>query len=338
MAGATNLIEKRCKPVPPKFLFLEPHNHWKTFQMPLLLLYLLWALAKVPAGYAQDVNDNTNAVEQGRYILHAGNCISCHTNFKGSGSFLAGGRELVTEFGSFYAPNITPHPVQGIGNWTFEDFQLAMTNGVSPQGHHYYPVFPYAAYSGMKTSDLEDLWSYLQTVPPAPSINRSHKLKFPFSFRPALLIWKKLFFQPERFHIDPEHSSAWNRGFYLVKILGHCQECHTPRNFLGALKSRDAFSGTKFKVDDEKIPNITPDIESGIGDWDTGDISWFLQTGFLPNGDVAGSSMAEVIEHSTSHLTRSDREAVAIFLGSLRAIHNPSLITRVLIDSSEDNW
>lgn len=287
---------------------------------------------------AQDTDKNTNAIERGRYILHASNCISCHTDFKAGGRLLAGGREIVTEFGSFYSPNITPHPVHGIGNWTFDDFQLAMTTGRSPEGHHYYPVFPYTAYSGMTTADLKDLWAYLKGVPPASSVNRRHQIKFPFSSRPTLLVWKKIFFKPDSLHLRLESSSTWNRGSYLVQILGHCQECHTPRNFFGALKSREAFSGAKSKVKDDKIPNITPDLASGIGAWDIGDISWFLQTGFLPNGDVAGGTMAEVIEHSTSLLTPSDREAMAVFLSSLTPIHNTSLARTSGSDSSADNW
>ena len=141
-----------------------------------------------------------------------------------------------------------------------------------------------------------------------------------------------------KFQSNPEESVDWNRGFYLVAILGHCRECHTPRNLFGAVKTKDAYSGAKSKVTDEKIPNITPDLESGIGAWNKEDITWFLETGFLPDGDVAGGIMAEVIEQSTSFLTPSDRNSIAIFLNSLSPVHNPSLIEQSNIDSAGENW
>ena len=123
--------------------------------------------------------------------------------------------------------------------------------------------------------------------------------------------------------MDPPRSSEWNRGAYLVSALGHCHECHTPRNFLGATKPSLSFAGTTYGPDNEKIPNITPDRETGIGDWGRDDIIWLLQTGFLPDGDVVGSSMADVIEHSTSQLTVADQSAIATYLQSLMPIHNP---------------
>ncbi len=121
-----------------------------------------------------------------------------------------------------------------------------------------------------------------------------------------------------------------------MEVLGHCQECHSPRNFMGAVKKRNAYSGAKHPTENGYIPNITPDPTSGIGDWEAEDISWFLETGFLPDGDVTSGVMAEIIETSTSQLTANDREAIAIFLKSLLPIRNPSLERKT--DISEENW
>ena len=313
-------------------------SHSANFQLLGLLLFLFTIMSSGTRASAQEANNPTDSESKGRYILHASNCISCHTDFKNSGPLLGGGREIVTEFGTFFSPNITLDPIYGIGKWTFKDFESAVTKGISPQGYHYYPVFPYTSYTGITTADLKDLWSYLQSVPRSATINRRHQIRFPFSFRPALFFWKKLFFAPTKFQSNPEKSQDWNRGFYLVATLGHCRECHTPRNLFGAMKIKDAYSGAKSRTTDEKIPNITPDRESGIGTWNNEDITWFLETGFLPDGDVAGSTMAEVIEQSTSFLAPSDRNSIAIFLKSLAPIHNPSFIEQSNMDSAEENW
>ena len=313
-------------------------SHSVNFQLLGVLCFLFTTVPDGTVASSDEANRAASSVSKGRYLLHASNCISCHTDFKNSGPLLGGGRAIVTEFGTFFSPNITSDPVYGIGKWTFKDFESAVTKGVSPQGHHYYPVFPYTSYTGITTADLRDLWSYLQSVPRSAAINRSHQIRFPFSFRPALLLWKKIFFSPMKFQSNPEESEDWNRGFYLVATLGHCRECHTPRNLFGAVKTKDAYSGAKSKVTDEKIPNITPDLESGIGTWNKEDITWFLETGFLPDGDVAGGIMAEVIEQSTSFLTPNDRNSIAIFLNSLSPVHNPSFIEQSNIDSAEENW
>ena len=338
MADASNPIESKCSFLLLRMSAVISLSLSLNFQLLGLLCFLF---AIIPSGIvasAQEANNTTDSVSKGRYILHASNCISCHTDFKNSGPLLGGGRAIVTEFGTFFSPNITLDPTYGIGKWTFQDFELAVTQGMSPQGYHYYPVFPYTSYAGITKADLQNLWSYLQSVPRSTMMNRRHQIRFPFSFRPALFFWKKLFFTPTKFQSNPEKSQDWNRGFYLVATLGHCRECHTPRNLFGALKIKDAYSGAKSKTTDEKIPNITPDPESGIGTWNNEDITWFIETGFLPDGDVAGSTMSEVIEQSTSFLTRSDRNSIAIFLKSLAPVHNPSFTKHSNMGSTDENW
>ena len=272
---------------------------------------------------ASEDNLSPDQVSRGAYLVRAGGCISCHTNTKNSGDELAGGVALKTNFGTFYAPNITPDPKFGLGNWSKNDFITAMTKGVSPRGLHYYPAFPYTSYSSITRTDLSDLWAYLKTVVPSKTRNREHDLPFPLSIRLSAMAWKLLFFRPLTDTTDINKTSEWNRGAYLVTALGHCAECHTPRTLFGAPKKQYSFSGTRQGPDSEVIPNITPDPKTGIGNWNSTDIIWYLKTGFLPDGDVAGSSMADVIDHSTSHLTDNDLLAVATYLQSLQPVYRP---------------
>ena len=286
-----------------------------------------------------DENDlNSQQLRRGAYLLRAAGCVACHTNSEHNGIFLAGGRALKTPFGTFYTPNITADPTHGIGNWTESDFVTAMTQGVAPNGTHYYPVFPYTAYSGITPMDLTDIWAYLQALPSSFTSNRKHDIKFPFSIRLTNWAWKLMFFRPTTYRADHTRSPEWNRGSYLVGSLGHCGECHTPRNIFGAIKSHYAYAGTKHGPGGEKIPNITPDQETGIGDWSQSDITWLLQTGFLPDGDVVGSSMADVVEHSTSHLTTEDQSAIAIYLKSLTPIYNQMPTNKGPAEDNINNW
>ena len=287
---------------------------------------------------ASEDNLSPEQVLRGAYLLRAAGCVACHTDYEHGGTLLAGGRGLKTPFGIFYTPNITADPKYGIGNWNKHDFITAMTRGISPDGSHYYPVFPYTAYSGITADDLSDLWAYLRTVPLSRAPNRKHDVKFPFSIRLTNWAWKLMFFRPKAHRTEPTHSPEWNRGSYLVTTLGHCSECHTPRNLLGATKSKYAYAGTKQGPDGEKVPNITPDQKTGIGDWSQSDITWLLQTGFLPDGDVVGSLMADVVEHSTSHLTVDDQSAIAIYLQSLMPVRNPLKTNRGDEERDTDNW
>ncbi len=258
----------------------------------------------------------TGDAERGEYVLFMGGCIACHTDAKNGGKPLAGGRALPTPFGTFYSPNITPDAATGIGGWTEQDFVRAMTEGRSPEGHYYYPAFPFTSYTRMSEQDLADLKAYLDSVPAVASPAKPHELSFPFSLRPLLFGWRTLFFEPGPFQPDPAKSERWNRGAYLVQGPGHCGECHTPRNFLGAPDASHPLAGTASGPDGKKVPPITPQPD-GLGDWSASDIAYMLQTGILPDGDAAGGAMAEVIDDATGHLTKDDRDAIAEYLLSL---------------------
>lgn len=273
------------------------------------LLTFLALLAAIFPARAQDA-------KRGEYLAAAGGCLACHTEEKKGAEPFAGGSALKTPFGSFFAPNITPHPQAGIGAWKEADFMRALRDGVRPDGAHYYPAFPYASYTRIVDSDLRDLYAYFRSLPPSAHASQAHDLKFPFGFRFLNMIWKWLFFTPGPFVPDAAKSQELNRGAYLVQALGHCGECHTPRNFLGAPK-RDRFLAGGKGPDDKSIPNITPTRLKNMSD---GDLLQYLQTGITGDGDVAAAPMSEVITNTLAKLTTPDINAVVAYLRSLTAL------------------
>ena len=171
--------------------------------------------------------------ERGREIFTIGGCVSCHAAPDAKGEqklVLTGGRSFVTEFGTFYAPNISPDPEAGIGTWRAVDFVNAMKHGVSPEGRHYYPAFPYTSYARIKIEDLLDLWAYMKSLPVSAEANTPHAVGFPFSIRRGLGLWKRLYLDPAPVM---QVGADLERGRYLVEGPGHCGECHTPRSAIG---------------------------------------------------------------------------------------------------------
>lgn len=265
--------------------------------------------------------------ENGRYMYFAGGCGSCHAapaSAKCSDPSTkdyfepVGGRCLKSDFGTFYVPNITQDKENGLGGWSEQDFIRAMTKGKSPDGKNYYPAFPYVSYQRMTQSDLRDLWAFLQTLEPIASSVPDHDLSFPYNIRLGLSIWRGLYLDGETFKPDPTKSAKLNRGAYLVEGPGHCGECHTPRNSLGGKIEAKRLSGGPAPEGDGSVPNITPD-QTGIGSWSEKDIVFALETGFLPDGDVIGGSMAAV-QRNMAQLTAEDREAIAAYLKSIPPI------------------
>jgi mono/diheme cytochrome c family protein len=224
--------------------------------------------------------DEGDSVGRGEYLVRAGGCISCHT--APGGQQLAGSRALATPFGTFYTPNITPDPETGIGRWTDAQFLRALREGVRPDGANYFPVFPYSSFTGITDSDALAIKAYLFSRPAVRRQNRPHDVPFPFSWRFLQTGWKLLFFTPGPFHPAAERSAAYNRGAYLVTALAHCGECHTPRNFLGAVRSGQRLAGTPDGPDGQLVPNITPDPSTGIGRWEKEEVVELLRTGTTP--------------------------------------------------------
>jgi mono/diheme cytochrome c family protein len=259
--------------------------------------------------------------KKGQYIIKAGGCLGCHTEEKKDAVPFAGGRALKTPFGVFFGPNITPDRQNGIGSWTEADFLRAMRHGMRPDDANLFPAFPYPSFTKIVDEDVSNLWAYLRTLPPSRQANRPHDLPFPFGWRFPVTVWKWLFFSPGPFTGVPGLSPAANRGAYLVQALGHCGECHTPRNFLGAPK-RDRFLAGGKGPNGKDIPNLTP---TGLKKRSDGELKDFLLYGLTPDGDVPSEAMGEVIRNTTSQLTPGDFEALIAYLRSLPPLPDASL-------------
>jgi mono/diheme cytochrome c family protein len=264
-------------------------------------------LEPVPAGEPDLAN--------GRTLFFAGDCTSCHLSpNQDDRTRLGGGKPLPSPFGTFYPPNISPH-ADGIGSWTVAQFVRAMRGGVSPDGRHYYPAFPYTSYQRMRAADLRDLFAYLKTLPPVPGQAPDHALPFPFNVRRGLGLWKLAVLDGKVFEPDPGKPESWNRGAYLVEGAAHCAECHSARTALGMIPAERRYAGGPNPEGKGFVPNITPD-KTGLADWSKGDIAEVLSSGLTPEGDSVGSNMTEVVRN-TSQLAQADRDAIAEYVKSL---------------------
>lgn len=289
------------------------------FLATLVALYWSGARPRVDLSNLQFASKG-DMIDRGEYIARLAGCVSCHTDIDNDGALLAGGRRLELDGqGVFVGGNITPDPDAGIGSWTAEEFVVALRYGLSPEGKHYYPVFPYTSFSRMRTGDLVAVYEYLKTVPPIPQKAPLSEPRW-YLMRGGLRFWKKLYFSPRNLQPNPLEPARWNRGSYLVHAVLHCAECHSPRNKLGALVMGAAFSGSRGLPGGDSAPNITSSEAAGIGYWSDSDIKQFLQLGIKPNGDRASGLMAEVIRASTSKLKYADLDAVTEYLISLPAI------------------
>jgi mono/diheme cytochrome c family protein len=274
-------------------------------------LFLLFAAT---CGFAQ------GDAKRGEYLSKAGGCLGCHTAEEKEGAKekpvpYAGGRMLKTPFGTFHGPNITPHPEAGIGRWSEADFIRALREGRRPDGAHYFPSFPYPSFTLISDADLRDLWAYLRTLPPNARQSEPHDLGFLYRWRFTVGVWKWLFFTPGPLVADAGQSAVLSRGRYLTTALGHCGECHTPRNFMGATKKDRLLAGAK-----DVAPNLTP---TRLKTWGDDALRSFLTTGLTADGDVPAKEMGEVIANTTSQLTPADLNAMIAYLRSLPPLPEP---------------
>jgi mono/diheme cytochrome c family protein len=290
---------------------MTPHRVLALLSLSALALFLARA---APAMAADDA-----AIARGDYLFAAGDCAACHTDKKASEPPLSGGRALTTPFGTFYGPNITPDPDTGIGHWSEADFHRAMREGRDDEGRYMFPVFPFTSFTGMADQDIADLYAYLMSQPPVKRESRAHEVKFPFGWRFLLLGWRSLYFSPGPLQPVEDRTDEWNRGRYLAEAVVHCEECHTPRNFLGALDRDHAYAGNPHGSDGNAAPDLTSDAKDGLGDWKVDDITEVLATGITPDGDSVGEGMTEVVE-GTAKLAAADRLAIAIYIKSLPAL------------------
>lgn len=258
---------------------------------------------------------------RGETVFWAGGCASCHAAPGADGEQrlqLGGGLELATEFGTFVAPNISSHPENGLGSWSEEDFLNAMMRGVSPDGRHYYPAFPYTSYARMEPQDVADLFAFMKTLPAVEGEAGDHKLGFPFNIRRGLGLWKALHLDSEPILALPDNApDELLRGRYLVEGPGHCGECHSPRDFSGGIKQDEWLAGAVSAEGDGVVPNITSG-EGGIGGWSQSDIAYYLESGFTPDFDSVGGAMVSV-QKNMAQLEDADRQAIAAYLKAVEA-------------------
>ena len=287
------------------------------------VVYLYFAGNSRPLPSISSTNGEAEErVEAGRYLATAGNCYSCHT--RPGGDAFAGGVALHTDFGVIHSTNITPDPETGIGDWSDAEFVRAMHEGISANGEHLYPVFPYTSYTKVGEDDVLAIFAYLKTIDPVMYSPPENDMYFPFGQRRLMAIWKSLFFESDRFTADPALSDEVNRGAYLVQGLGHCGACHSPRNLLGAEKTSDGLIGGDHidqvapgKMRMWSAVNLTP-ASNGLRAWSKDDIASYLKTGYSKMGVTFGP-MNKVILNSTQHLSDGDLNAMAAYLTSLPA-------------------
>ncbi len=253
-------------------------------------------------------------VARGAYLARAGDCAACHTD-RGGAAF-AGGKAIATPFGTLFASNLTPDARTGIGAWSAAQFWRAMHNGRSADGRLLYPAFPYPNFTEITRADADALFAFLRSQLPVTQANRPHALRFPYDLQVSLAVWRALFFSPGVYEPVVERSVQWNRGAYLVRSLGHCAACHSPRNAFGATRDSLELSGGLIPLQNWYAPSLASSAEAGVADWSTGEVSALLKTGLAPRGATLGP-MAEVVFRSTQYLNDADVAAMTEFLRSL---------------------
>ena len=280
-------------------------------------LVVFWAITSAKTPEFSSVENYSGNLKKGEYVFNASGCASCHSSVDATQAeklVLTGGRSFPSPFGTFYAPNISMHKINGIGAWSEEDFANAVRHGVSPKGTHYYPSFPYTAYAEMTDQDIADLWVYFRSIPESSTPSIDHDLPIYVRWRRLLAFWK-LFNKREPIIDLVSTDAKIQRGAYLVETLGHCGECHTSRNFIGGLKYEYWLGGAKNPTGRGMIPNLTLAKLT----WNTEEIVEYLASGFTPDYDVAGGHMADVVEN-TSKLTEEDRLAIAEYLKAIAGV------------------
>lgn len=292
-------------------------NLFRVVALALAGLALFWGLTRPETVPEQAMAAVTGDATRGELVFHASGCASCHAAPDASGAarlILSGGQKFPSPFGTFLAPNISPDPVHGIGSWSPRDLASAMRYGTSPTGAHYYPAFPYTSYAHASLGDIADLHSFLATLPASDVPSQPHEIGFPFSIRRGLGLWKRLF-AGKPWVLGGDLNEQLTRGRYLVEGLGHCSECHTPRNAIGGLDRSRWMAGAPSPNGKGKVPNLTPAKLR----WSEKDIAYYLETGFTPDFDAAGGHMASVVLN-TGQLPAGDRAAIAAYLKALAPI------------------
>ncbi|SEG87196.1 c-type cytochrome [Marinobacterium lutimaris] len=270
-----------------------------------------WPKAMVPVSRPAPDLYSQATIERGRLVAEAGDCAVCHTEIGGIEN--AGGRPFETPFGTVYSSNITPDEKQGIGSWSFEAFNRAMRHGISRDGKHLYPVFPYTAFAKISDGDMQALYAYLMAQKPETQVNKAAEMSFPMSYRPILAGWNTLNHDPKPFEPDASKSDLWNRGAYLAEGLGHCSACHSPRDLLGAEKKGSNYLAGAL-VDGWEAPALSS-LSNAPKPWTEEDLFQYLREGRSVNHGVAGGPMAPVVA-GLANLPETDVRAIAHYVAS----------------------
>ena len=287
------------------------------------LVGLAWVLFGHPGQRAEVVRAGSvdaamladpERIANGAYLARIGDCAGCHT--ARGGAPYAGGRSIVTPFGSVPAPNLTPDRETGLGQWTFADFWRAMHLGEGRHGKWLYPAFPYTSYTHVTRDDTLSIFAYLRSLPAVRQAPQPLGLDFPYRMRSTLGAWRALYFGQGVFQADPAQSVQWNRGAYLVQGLGHCNECHAARGALGGISKGAPLSGGQIPVQNWYAPDLSTQENGGLAGWSEQDIVDLLRTGQSARGTAFGP-MADVVAQSTQHMTEADARAIAVYLASL---------------------
>jgi mono/diheme cytochrome c family protein len=275
---------------------------------------------KDPTGVPEELR-SASLAERGEYLTRAADCQACHT-VKGGEPF-AGGRAFVLPFGTIFSTNITPDADTGIGAYTDADFLNAVHKGIGRGNVKLYPAMPYTSYTYMSDADALAIKAYLFTLKPLHAPAPKNTLAFPFDQRGLMSLWSAMFNPDKRYEPNVEHDAVWNRGAYVAEALGHCGECHTPRNLAFALNNRQKFSGAVQAG--WRAYNITPDRSSGVGLWSDADLSHYLSTGHADGRGTASGPMGEAVNDSLSHLKTSDIAALVSYLRTVASVASEDL-------------
>jgi mono/diheme cytochrome c family protein len=257
--------------------------------------------------------------DSGLYVAQAADCASCHTS--PDGKPFAGGTPLKSPFGTLYGSNVTPDASSGIGEWTEADFDRALRQGVRKDGSYLYPAMPYTNYTKMSAEDMHALWLYMRALAPVHNVVPKNTLPFPLNVRASLLVWQSLYFKPGGFDPDPKQTEQWNRGAYLVQALGHCDQCHTPRDAAQGLRTNRELTGAE--IEGWYAPDISGGPSSKLREWTEKDLARFFKTGTMPANTKAVGPMQEVVHESLSHLTDADLRAMAVYLKHQKSTSGP---------------
>ncbi len=267
----------------------------------------------VPADFA-----SADPVERGKYLTVAADCQACHT--AEGGTLFAGSRPFKLPFGTIWSPNITPDKKTGIGNWTDAQFLTALREGKGPKAR-LYPAMPYASYTYLTDADALAIRAYLRTLAPVEKERPKVAFSWPFNQRWLMTFWGGLFNPNQRFRPNADRSPEWNRGAYLAEALGHCGECHTPRNLGQAVDNRSKYAGAV--AAGWRAFNITGDKATGVGSWSDAELVQYLSQGHAPGRGTAAGPMREAIDLSLSKLTKSDIAALVTYLRTIPAVSTP---------------